>query len=121
MRAVVLREPGPVENLELAERPLPRPKPGWGRVRVEAFGLNRSELHTRIGLAEGMTFPRVPGIEAAGVVDAVAPGGTLRPGQQVASMAAVREALEPVVIDWVRPAATSARPKARSSRLASRG
>ena len=35
-----------------------------------AFGLNRSELHTRLGYAQGVTFPRVLGIEAVGVVDA---------------------------------------------------
>ena len=29
-----------------------------------AFGLNRSELHTRLGLAQGVTLPRVLGIEA---------------------------------------------------------
>ncbi len=83
MRAVVLREPGPVENLELRELPLPEVKPGWVRIAVKAFGLNRSELHTRLGLAEGVTFPRVPGIEAVGVVDA---GGDFAPGQQVATM-----------------------------------
>lgn len=85
MRAVVLREPGPVENLELTDLPLPEPKPGWVRIAVKAFGLNRSELHTRLGLAEGVTFPRVPGIEAVGVVDAD-PDGELAPGQQVATM-----------------------------------
>jgi NADPH:quinone reductase-like Zn-dependent oxidoreductase len=85
MRAVVLREPGPVENLELTDLPLPEPKPGWVRIAVQAFGLNRSELHTRLGLAEGVTFPRVPGIEAVGVVDAD-PSGELEPGQQVATM-----------------------------------
>jgi len=83
MRAVVLREPGPVENLELTDLPLPDVKPGWVRIAVKAFGLNRSELHTRLGLAEGVTFPRVPGIEAVGVVDA---GGDFAPGQQVATM-----------------------------------
>ncbi|MFJ9782239.1 zinc-binding alcohol dehydrogenase family protein [Amycolatopsis sp. NPDC101161] len=83
MRAVVLREPGPVENLELKELPLPEVKPGWVRIAVKAFGLNRSELHTRLGLADGVTFPRVPGIEAVGVVDA---GGRFAPGQQVATM-----------------------------------
>ncbi|MBE8519776.1 zinc-binding dehydrogenase [Amycolatopsis sp. H6(2020)] len=83
MRAVVLREPGPVENLELTELPLPEVKPGWVRIAVKAFGLNRSELHTRLGLAEGVTFPRVPGIEAVGIVDA---GGDFEPGQQVATM-----------------------------------
>jgi NADPH:quinone reductase-like Zn-dependent oxidoreductase len=85
MRAVVLREPGPVENLELTDLPLPEPKPGWVRIAVRAFGLNRSELHTRLGLAEGVTFPRVPGIEAVGVVDAD-PSGEFEPGQQVATM-----------------------------------
>ncbi|EOD67840.1 zinc-binding alcohol dehydrogenase family protein [Amycolatopsis vancoresmycina] len=83
MRAVVLREPGPVENLELTELPRPEVKPGWVRIAVKAFGLNRSELHTRLGLADGVTFPRVPGIEAVGIVDA---GGAFEPGQQVATM-----------------------------------
>jgi NADPH2:quinone reductase len=85
MRAVVLREPGPVENLALTDLPVPEPEPGWVRIAVKAFGLNRSELHTRLGLAEGVTFPRVPGIEAVGVVD-VDPEGALEPGQQVATM-----------------------------------
>jgi NADPH:quinone reductase-like Zn-dependent oxidoreductase len=52
---------------------------------VKAFGLNRSELHTRLGLAQGVTFPRVLGIEATGVV-AAAPGGEFAVGQQVATM-----------------------------------
>ncbi len=85
MRAVVLERPGPVSNLRLRELPVPEPRPGWVRIRVHAFGLNRSELHTRLGLAEGVTFPRVLGIEATGVVD-FAPGGEFEPGQQVVTM-----------------------------------
>lgn len=85
MRAVVLREPGPVENLTIEELPVPEPPPGWVRIRVRAFGLNRSELHTRLGLAEGVTFPRVPGIECVGTVDA-GPSGELAPGRQVAAI-----------------------------------
>jgi NADPH2:quinone reductase len=85
MRAVVLTEPGPVENLELRELPLPAARPGWVRIRVAAFGLNRSELHLRLGLAEGARLPIVPGIEAVGTVDA-APDSDLRPGQQVAAL-----------------------------------
>ena len=54
-------------------------------IEVKAFGLNRSELHLRLGLAEGVTFPRVPGIEATGVV-AAAPGGEFAAGQQVVAM-----------------------------------
>ncbi len=61
------------------------PRPGWVLIRVKAFGLNRSELHTRLDLAEGVTFPRVLGIEATGIV-AAAPGGEFPVGQQVATM-----------------------------------
>lgn len=86
MRAVVLSAPGPVENLTLQERPLPPERDGWVRIRVEAFGLNRSELHTRLGLGEGVTFPRVPGIECAGTVDAAPPGSGLARGTQVVAM-----------------------------------
>jgi NADPH2:quinone reductase len=85
MRAVVLSEPGPVENLAIREIPVPEPPPGWVRIAVRAFGLNRSELHTRLGLADGVTFPRVLGIEAVGVVDA-ASGTDLQVGQQVATL-----------------------------------
>jgi NADPH:quinone reductase-like Zn-dependent oxidoreductase len=85
MRAVVLDAPGPPEALALRELPRPTPAPGWVLIEVKAFGLNRSELHTRLGLAEGVTFPRVLGIEAVGVV-AEAPGGEFAPGQQVAAM-----------------------------------
>lgn len=46
---------------------MPAAREGWVRIKIEAFGLNRSELHTRLGLAEGVVFPRVPGIECAGV------------------------------------------------------
>jgi NADPH:quinone reductase-like Zn-dependent oxidoreductase len=74
MRAVVLDAPGPPEALQIREPPVTEPRPGWVLIQVRAFGINRSELHTRLGLAEGVTFPRVPGIEAVGVV-AAAPGG----------------------------------------------
>ena len=68
MRAVVLDAPGPVENLQIRDLPVPEPRTGWVRIKVMAFGLNRSELHTRLGYAQGVTFPRVLGIEAVGVV-----------------------------------------------------
>ncbi|XVV16242.1 alcohol dehydrogenase catalytic domain-containing protein [Actinoplanes sp. CA-131856] len=85
MRAIVLTGPGPVENLEIRDLPLPTPGPGEVRLRVKAFGVNRSELHLRLGYAENARFPIVPGIEAVGVVDE-APGTDLTPGQQVVAM-----------------------------------
>jgi NADPH2:quinone reductase len=65
--------------------PVPVPAPGWVLIEVKAFGLNRSELHSRLGLAEGMTWPRILGIEATGVVKSC-PGGEFRAGQQVAAL-----------------------------------
>jgi len=85
MRAVVLDGPGPPEALRIRDLPVPEPRPGWVLIRVKAFGLNRSELHTRLGLAQGVTFPRVPGIEATGIV-AAAPGGEFEEGRQVATL-----------------------------------
>jgi NADPH2:quinone reductase len=85
MRAVVLDAPGPPEALTIRELPRPTPMPGWVLIQVKAFGLNRSELHTRLGLAQGVTFPRVLGIEATGVV-ASCPGGEFAIGQQVMAM-----------------------------------
>src|SRR3954465_4688264 len=84
MRAVVLDAvPAPPEALVIRERPVPQPEPGWVLIEVKAFGLNRSELVTRLGLADPeVTFPRVPGIEATGLV-ARCPGGELAEGQQV--------------------------------------
>jgi NADPH:quinone reductase-like Zn-dependent oxidoreductase len=85
MKAVVLEAPGPPEALQIREVPVPAPRRGQVLIKVAAFGLNRSELHTRLGLAEGVTFPRILGIEATGTV-AASPGGEFRVGQQVATM-----------------------------------
>lgn len=85
MRAVVLETPGSPEALQIRELPVPTPKPGWVLIQVKAFGLNRSELHTRMGLAEGVVLPRVLGIEATGIV-AEAPGGEFENRTQVAAM-----------------------------------
>ena len=87
MRAVVLDAvPAPPEALVVRERPVPRPERGWVLIEVKAFGVNRSELKTRLGLADpDVTLPRVPGIEATGIV-AACPGGELAVGQQVVTM-----------------------------------
>src|SRR3954462_14656087 len=85
IRAVVLDAPGPPDALAIRELPVPTPAAGWVLIEVKAFGLNRSELHTRQGLASGVTFPRVLGIEAAGAV-AQCPGREFAVGQQVVTM-----------------------------------
>ena len=85
MRAVVLDSPGPPDALTIRELPIPVPSAGDVLIEVKAFGLNRSELHTRLGLADGVIFPRVLGIEATGVV-ASCPDEEFSIGQQVMAM-----------------------------------
>ncbi len=85
MKAVVMHQPGGPEVLKLERRPVPTPQPGEVLIRVESFGLNRSELFTRQGHSPGVKFPRILGIEAVGTV-ACAPGGEFRAAQTVATV-----------------------------------
>jgi NADPH:quinone reductase len=76
MSAVVIREPGDPEVLELLSVPRPQPGPGEVRVRVASSGLNRADLLQRRGrypVPPG--FPKdIPGLELAGTVDALGVG-----------------------------------------------
>ncbi|HEX5934763.1 MAG TPA: zinc-binding alcohol dehydrogenase family protein [Pseudorhizobium sp.] len=85
MKAVVIREPGGPDVLRVEQWPVPVPRAGWVRIAVKAFGINRSELFTRQGHSPSVTFPRVLGIEAVGVVDD-APGGEFQKGDAVATV-----------------------------------
>jgi propanol-preferring alcohol dehydrogenase len=69
MRALVL--PGVGEPLELVDRPVPSPGPGEVRVRVQACGVCGSDLFLQSGGFGADKLPRVPGHEAAGIVDRV--------------------------------------------------
>ena len=87
MRAAVVEAPGGPEALVLRDLPKPAPRPGWTRVRVRAFGLNRAELMTRRGESgDGVRFPRVLGIEAVGTVDESVDDEAPPPGTTVASV-----------------------------------
>ena len=69
MRAAAVPEGG--EPFELVERPVPEPGPGEVRVAVEACGMCYSDSYVREGTRPGVEYPRVPGHEIAGRVDAV--------------------------------------------------
>ncbi|MBF9032439.1 zinc-binding dehydrogenase [Rhodobacterales bacterium HKCCE3408] len=84
MKAVVIRVPGAPGVLTLEDRPIPGSRPGWVRIRVRAFGLNRSELFTRQGHSPNVSFPRILGIEAVGEVDDD-PSGRFARGDTVAT------------------------------------
>ena len=81
MRAVqVTKAKGP---LELVERDIPEPARGEVRIKVQACGVCHSDVLTKEGLFPGIQYPRVPGHEAVGIVDAVGAGVTgLEPGRR---------------------------------------
>jgi alcohol dehydrogenase, propanol-preferring len=84
MRAAELAEPG--APLRLVTRPTPEPGPGEVRVRVEACGVCGSDVFLQKGgFGAKVTWPVIPGHEAAGIVDALGDGVTgVAPGDQVA-------------------------------------
>jgi len=56
---------------ELVERDIPEPGPGQVRVKVEACGICHSDVLVKDGIWPGLQYPRVPGHEIAGRVDAL--------------------------------------------------
>ncbi|NJM92498.1 MAG: alcohol dehydrogenase catalytic domain-containing protein [Rhodospirillaceae bacterium] len=93
MRAVqVTSANGP---FELVERPIPEPGPGRVRIKVQACGVCHSDVFTKKGQWPGITFPRVPGHEVVGVIDAVGKDvpGRWQPGQRVGVAGSVVENL----------------------------
>lgn len=71
MRAVQVTRPG--GPLELVERPIPEPGPDAVRIKVHACGVCHSDSITKEGLFPGIQYPRIPGHEVVGVIDAVGP------------------------------------------------
>jgi D-arabinose 1-dehydrogenase-like Zn-dependent alcohol dehydrogenase len=70
-RAVQVSKPG---TLDVVERELQTPPPGQVRIRVEACGVCHSDALTVEGLAPGIRYPRVPGHEVVGKIDALGEG-----------------------------------------------
>lgn len=75
MKAVQISKPG--GNFELVERPTPEPGRGQVRIKVEACGICHSDALVKEGQWPGIQYPRVPGHEIAGRIDAVGPDVTL--------------------------------------------
>src|SRR3954465_1634138 len=69
--AQISRPNGP---FELVERPIPEPGAGTVRIKVLACGICHSDTLTKEGLWPGLQYPRVPGHEVAGVIDALGTG-----------------------------------------------
>lgn len=89
MRAVAYHRFGEPDVLAVEDLPAPRPEPGEVTVRVHAAGLNPKDVLVRKGKFERMSgrgFPRIPGYDFAGVVEAAPSDSDLRPGDEVYGM-----------------------------------
>ena len=84
MKAIRVQSYGGPEVLKLEDIPIPEPKPGEARVKIEASGVNFIDIYQRTGLYP-LNTPFTLGMEGAGVVDAVGAGVTeVKPGDRVA-------------------------------------
>src|SRR5216117_1784829 len=72
----VAQIPSPKRPFEIVERPIPQPTPGTVRIKVSACGVCHSDALVKEGLWPGIQYPRVPGHEVAGAIDAVGEGVT---------------------------------------------
>ena len=127
MRAVTFSRFGGPEVLEVSQLRVPKPGPGEVRIRVAAATVNPTDISFRTGrqqttaqLAEmGVLPPYIPGMELAGVVDAVGDGTDWHTGDRV--MAIVnprRRAAAPRPRWWsFRPRLSRACPRAPAWRL----
>jgi D-arabinose 1-dehydrogenase-like Zn-dependent alcohol dehydrogenase len=71
MRAVQV--PHPKGAFEIVEREIPEPQAGWVRIKVQACGICHSDSLVKDGTWPGIQYPRIPGHEVIGLIDAVGP------------------------------------------------
>jgi len=81
MRAIQVSRPqGP---FEMVEREIPEPGAGSVRIKIQACGICHSDSLVKEGGMPGIAYPRIPGHEVIGIVDAVGPGvAGWKPGQR---------------------------------------
>jgi D-arabinose 1-dehydrogenase-like Zn-dependent alcohol dehydrogenase len=72
MKAAIIPKAG--AEFEIVERDIPQPAAGQVRIKVTACGICHSDVFTKEGLWPGIAYPRAPGHEIAGVIDALGSG-----------------------------------------------
>ncbi|WP_026152563.1 NADP-dependent oxidoreductase [Actinopolyspora halophila] len=83
MRAIQFSDYGSSEVLKLVEVGIPDPGPGQVRVAVRVAGVNPLDWKLRSGVMTELSLPRRPGLELAGVVDAVGESASFEVGDEV--------------------------------------
>jgi D-arabinose 1-dehydrogenase-like Zn-dependent alcohol dehydrogenase len=82
MKVAQISAPG--AEFELVEREIPNPPAGHVRIKVQACGICHSDALTKEGHWPGITYPRVPGHEIAGIIDELGAGVSVwKKGQRV--------------------------------------
>lgn len=76
MKAIVIDKPGSLDNLYVTEMPSPQPQAGEVRVVVHAAGLNPADYKFIRRGFRTWQYPFIPGMDVAGIIDAVGPGVT---------------------------------------------
>ncbi|MFH9355302.1 NADP-dependent oxidoreductase [Kitasatospora sp. NPDC017646] len=110
--AITFSEYGAAEVLRPTEVALPEPGPGQVRIKVKAASVNPLDMKIRSGLMAKVAparFPVIPGLDAAGVVDAVGEGADVAVGDEVLGSTAGGSYAEYALIDRpvAKPAALS--------------
>lgn len=84
MKAAVIYQAGGPEQLKIEMVKKPAVKKGWSLVKIMGFGINHSEIFTRKGESPSVTFPRILGIECAGIIEE-STRPDLKKGQKIVS------------------------------------
>ncbi|WP_040529409.1 zinc-binding dehydrogenase [Lactobacillus ultunensis] len=87
MNAVVLTKPCKADELKVSQVDIPEVKNGYDLIQIKAFGVNESEVTSRKGESDpDFKFPRILGIEGAGVIAKTYEGSKFKVGQKVITM-----------------------------------
>lgn len=76
MKAIVINAPGAPDTFTMADMPVPQPGPGEIRVQNKAISLNPADYKMAANGNPAWQYPFIPGLDAAGIVDAVGEGVT---------------------------------------------
>lgn len=86
MKAVVIKQSGHSDVLQLVDRPIPSADAEHSVLKIHAFGVHRYEVLTREGGSPDVKFPRVIGVEAVGEIYQTTADSGLKVGQRVITL-----------------------------------
>ena len=82
MKAIIVKQPGGADQLELSNQPKPVPKEAELLIKVEATAVNRTDIINRESSSGYLNHP-ILGVEVAGIVEKTVPGSTIKEGDRV--------------------------------------